>query len=149
LESAQWIARLVAVSGPLVTRVGPDVAAPDEVPTREVVPLLILVTIVATTSVLHGFYAGIARPLPDAAPILEQVACWLAIWAWFAPYAARHRMTLVMDLGMWFFGLWVFLVPYFLFKTQRWKALIPIGAYVLLVLVSNVVAGGVRILVSR
>jgi hypothetical protein len=121
----------------------------DDVPTHEVVPLLILVTIVGTTSVVHGFYAGIARPLPDALPILEQVATWLAIYAWFMPYAARHRMPLILDMGMWFFGLWLFLVPYFLFRTQRWRAFIPIGAYALLVLISSVVATAVRVLVSR
>lgn len=124
-------------------------AVSDDIPTREVVPLLILVTIVGTLNVLQGFYAGIARPLPDGLPVLEQAACWLAVWAWFAAYAARHRVPLVMDLGMFFFGLWLFLVPYFLFKTQRWRALVPIGAYALLVLVSSVVATVVRILVSR
>ena len=124
-------------------------SASSEVPTREVVPLLTLVTIVGTTSVVHGLYAGLDRRLPEALPILEQVACWLAIWAWFAAYAARHRLSLIMDLGMWFFGLWLLLVPYFLFKTQRWKALIPIGAYALLLLASTAVATGVKIIISR
>jgi hypothetical protein len=54
-----------------------------------------------------------------------------------------------MDLGIWFFGLWLFLVPYFLFRTQRWRALIPIGAYALFVVLSGLVGTAVRILVAR
>jgi len=54
-----------------------------------------------------------------------------------------------MDFGWLFIPAWMVVVPYFLFKTQRWRALLPIAAYVLLVIAANGLGLLVRSAVSR
>lgn len=119
-----------------------------EIPFAEVFPILLYVVLAIFTRAAEGLYEGIGRERPDALPWLEQVAVWLTIWAWFHAYARRHRIPLIMDCG-WLLGAWLVVVPYYLFKIQRWRALLPIGAYVLLMIAASAVGTLVRMVVAR
>jgi hypothetical protein len=121
----------------------------DEIPFAEVFPILLYVILAIFTRAAEGLYEGIGRTRPDALPWLEQVAVWLTIWAWFHAYARRHRIALIMDFGWLLIGVWFVVVPYYLFKIQRWRALVPIGAYVLLMIAASAVGTLVRMMVSR
>jgi hypothetical protein len=121
----------------------------DDVPLAEVFPVALLALILVVGGVASGVYQGLERQPPQALPWLQQIGAWLAVWSWFSAYAQRHRLVLILDLGWWFFGLWIALVPYYLFKTQGRRALQPIGAY----LAFNVAVSGLgwlfRAAVSR
>jgi len=121
----------------------------DDIPFAEVFPLLLYVLLFVLTTAAEGLYQGLGRPRPDALPVLEQLATWLTICAWFYAYANRWRIPLIVDFGWLFIGVWMLVVPYFLFKTQRWRALLPIAAYVLLVIAVNGLGSLVRSAVSR
>lgn len=121
----------------------------DDIPFAEVFPILLYVLLFIMTTAAEGLYEGLGRPRPDALPVLEQLATWLTICAWFHAYANRWRIPLIVDFGWLLIGVWMLVVPYFLFKTQRWRALLPIAAYVLLVIAVNGLGSLVRSAVSR
>jgi hypothetical protein len=120
----------------------------DEIPFAELFPILLYVLMVISTTAAAGFYEGIGRKPPAAVPFLEQVAVWVTVWAWFHAYARRHRIPLIMDFGWLLIGAWLLVVPYYLFKIQRWRALRPIGAYVLLMIAASAIGTLVRMAVS-
>jgi hypothetical protein len=122
---------------------------PDDVPFAELFPVLLYVLLITLTTAAEGLYQGIGQPRPAALPMLQQLATWLTIWAWFYAYSSRHRIPLIMDFGWLFIGAWLVVVPYYLFKTQRWRALLPIAAYVLLVLAATALGSLVRLVASR
>jgi hypothetical protein len=115
----------------------PTAPVSEDIPTAEVVPLILFVLLIILERVTDGLYQGLGRPQPDALPFLETLATWVALSAWFSAYAQRYRIALVMDFGWLLIGIWLIAVPYFLFKTQGWRAFVPIGACVALVLVAN------------
>jgi len=121
----------------------------DEIPFAELFPILLYVLLVVSMRTAEGLYAGIGREPPAALPWLEQVTVWVTIWAWFHAFARRHRIPLIMDSGWLLIGAWLVVVPYYLFKIQRWRALVPIGAYVLLMIAASAVGTLVRLAVSR
>jgi hypothetical protein len=121
----------------------------DDIPAAEVFPIGLFVILLTLRGVTAGVYEGLGRPQPEALPFVEQLASWLTLWAWFSAYAYRHRIPLIMDFGWLFFGIWLVVVPYFLFKTQRWRALLPIAAYVFLAVVANGLGFLVRVAVSH
>jgi hypothetical protein len=122
---------------------------PDDIPFAEVFPILLYIVLIVVTTAAEGLYEGLGRSRPHALPILEQLATWLTIWAWFHAYASRHRIPLIMDFGWLFIGIWLVVVPYFLFKTQRRRALLPIAAYLLLAAAASGIGSLVRTAVSR
>jgi hypothetical protein len=121
----------------------------DDVPPEEVFPIVLLVLLVVVGGVSTGLYGGLEQEPPQALPWLQRLATWLAAWSWFSAYAHRHRVPLVVDLGWWFFGLWPLLIPYYLFKTQGRRALLPIGAYLALTLVSSGLGWLIRAAISQ
>jgi hypothetical protein len=44
-------------------------------------------------------------------------------------YAGRHRIALPVDTGWFLLFAWWLLVPYYLFRARRWRALIPLAAF--------------------
>jgi hypothetical protein len=121
----------------------------DEMPFAELFPILLYVLLTILITAADGFYEGIGRQQPAITPWLEQVTVWVTIWAWFHAYARRHRIPLIMDFGWLLMGAWLVVVPYYLYKIQRWRALAPIGAYVLLMIAASAVGTMVRMAVSR
>lgn len=118
-------------------------------PFAELFPILLYVLLTISITAAEGFYQGIGREEPAILPGLEQVTVWVTIWAWFHAYARRHRIPLIMDFGWLFIGAWLVVVPYYLFRIQRWRALAPIGAYVLLMIAASAVGTLVRLAASR
>lgn len=69
---------------------------------------------------------------------------WALGW-WFINDTRKHGVTWVdkyLDMGMFLYIGWFFLVPVYLFKTYRWKALLIIGLLLVLVIIAYV-AGAV------
>jgi len=123
-------------------------ASADDIPFAELFPILLYVLLLTLTTVADGLYDGMGRPRPVALPVLEQLAVATTIWAWFYAYSGRHRIPLIMDFGWLFIGVWLVVVPYYLFRTQRWRALYPIAAYVVLALAVTGLGWLVRLAVS-
>lgn len=54
---------------------------------------------------------------------------WALNW-WFINDARNYAVPWVdkyMDMGMYLYVAWMFIVPYYLFRTRRWKAIYIIG----------------------
>ena len=54
---------------------------------------------------------------------------WMLGW-WFINDSRQHGIKWVdyyMDMGMFLYLTWIVFVPYYLFKTRRWKAIYIIG----------------------
>jgi hypothetical protein len=100
------------------------------------------------TTAAQGLYLGLARSQPAALSILQPLATWLTVWAWFYGYARRNSIALIMDFGWFFAAAWPVVVFYYLFKRQRWRALIPVAAYGLLMVAAMLIGVCVRLAVS-
>lgn len=121
---------------------------PDDIPFGEIFPVLLYVLLFTLTTVAQGLYQGLARPQPAVLWILQPLATWWTVWAWFYAYARRHRIPMIMDLGWLLVGAWPIVVFYYLFKIQRWRALVPVAAYGLLMLTAMMLGWFVRLAVS-
>ena len=104
-------------------------AEPDEVSAAEVVAVCLVCVLTVLESVLPTFYAVGERDYPDALPLLLTLAWASSVWAWLYAYAIRRRVSLPMDAGWFLLFVWWLMVPYYLFRALRWRALIPLVAF--------------------
>ena len=104
----------------------------ERVSAAELVAVCLLAVLTVFTTVLPTFYAVGGRDYPEALPLLQTIAWVSGLWAWLYAYTTRHRIALPLDTGWFLFIAWWFLVPYYLFRASRWRALIPITAFAIL-----------------
>jgi hypothetical protein len=139
------------MTGTVVARAPTPVSAlgaSDDVPFAEIFPILLYVLLLMATTAAQGLYQGLERPQPAALSILQPLATWSTVWAWFYGYARRHRIALIMDFGWLFAAVWPVVVFYYLFKRQRWRALFPAAAYGVLMGAAILLGLFVRLAVS-
>jgi hypothetical protein len=101
----------------------------DAVSPAELMAVCLVCVLTVLESVLPTFYAVGERNYPDALPLLLTVAWASGVWAWLYAYAVRRRLTLPMDAGWFLLFAWWVMVPYYLFRANGWKALIPLAAF--------------------
>lgn len=73
---------------------------------------------------------------------------WGLSW-WFINDSREHGIKWFdkyLDAGMLFYIGWIFLVPYYLFKTRGWKAFFTIGLFIV-VYIGAAIAGAIAYLV--
>ena len=66
------------------------------------------------------------------------IAFGVAISLWVTADARKRRRDLPFDDDSFMFFLWPLLGPVYLWQTRRWRALLTLGWFVLLLLVSSV-----------
>jgi len=62
--------------------------------------------------------------------LVYSLAFYWALGWWFINDARNHGIKWVdnsLDMGMFLYVGWIFLIPYYLFKTRGWKAIYTIG----------------------
>lgn len=84
-------------------------------------------------SMLASALYGFTGEPGGVAGILELIAAYLAsasIALWVHRDAAAQHKPLPYDLASFFFFLWPFAAPVYLFRTRGWRALGPICAFI-------------------
>src|SRR5688500_14704187 len=79
-------------------------------------------------------YAVGGIELPYTIELVSQVAGIWLIWLWFMSDSRDHGVTWPMDMGMFLFAAWIFVIPYHLFKTRRIAGVLPILTFVFVVI---------------
>ena len=82
---------------------------------------------------LDGLYVQLQIEIPGVFDTLSRIALVSLIWWWLRDDSRRLGITWVLDLGMFLFTAWLVILPYHLFKTRGLKGVIPILAYILVV----------------
>lgn len=92
-------------------------------------PLFLWGAFLILTQFMNGFQNAHAT-LFDTPNYLGWLVFYWALGWWFINDSRNHGITWVdryMDMGMFLYIGWIFLVPIYLFKTYGWKAFFIIG----------------------
>jgi len=87
-----------------------------------------------------SLYSSLSIPSSGLFELLSRFAFLWVIWWWLKEDGKQFGSKWVLDLGMFLFIAWIFILPYHLFKTRGVKALIPILAFVLVILSATAAA---------
>jgi len=69
-------------------------------------------------------------PLPAVFEILYPIAFLGVVGWWFAEDCRRTGNSWPLDMGMYLYAAWMFILPYYLFKTRGRKAFVGIVAFI-------------------
>jgi hypothetical protein len=109
-----------------------DRASGDRHDTRDLVdlvPLLLLPLVLVLIEVGHGIYAAQGLASPARLELFHHLGFVAVIWAWFASYVRRHRLSPPLDMG-WFLAVaWWAIVPYYLIRVQGWRGVGAMAAF--------------------
>lgn len=82
------------------------------------------------TQFVATMYAAWQLETPAAFEALYAVAFLWLVWWWLVTDCRATGVTWPMDLGMFLYMGWIFILPYYLFKTRGLKAVIGIASFV-------------------
>lgn len=88
----------------------------------------------------RGVYAAHESQPSDRFQLLTTLGFMALLWYWFAQQMESHRPRLPMDMGVFIVVLWFVLVPYYLWRYERWRGLAKVTALVVLYAASWLVA---------
>jgi len=92
-------------------------------------PLILLCTFLLVAQFMNGITVAPSRYSNNAVLWYSLAFYWAFGW-WFINDSRKHGIPWVdkyMDMGMYLYVAWIFLIPYYLFKTRGWKAIYIIG----------------------
>ena len=95
-------------------------------------PSLLLSGFLSIAQFVNGFTDARTGGYLEIAHFWYALAFYWALGWWFISDSRRHDSAWVdkyMDMGMFLYVGWIFLVPYYLFKTGGLKALYTIGLF--------------------
>lgn len=97
---------------------------------RIIRPSILLSAFLFIAQFINGFNATQVGGASAISNFWYSLAFYWAIGWWFINDSRKHDVKWVdmyMDTGMLLYIAWIFIIPYFLFKTRGWKALYTIG----------------------
>ena len=87
------------------------------------------------TGAAQGVYAAHGEQPSPRFHLVTVLAMMAFLWHWFAEQMRPYRPTFAMDMGVFIVVLWFILMPYYLWRYERWGGLIKClalaGIYVL------------------
>ena len=93
-------------------------------------PAVILFGFAFLTQLATSIYAEQELAPPDVFTFLHPFATlWIICW-WFEEDSKRTGTTWPLDLGMYLYAAWIFIVPYHLIKTRGLRGLFAILAFI-------------------
>lgn len=85
-----------------------------------------LCVFVASTQFAVGWYDMLALELPASFALLRTLGYVYVLGYWLTHDSRQHLFKGICDLGLWLFIAWPVLLPYYLFKTRGWRALLTL-----------------------
>jgi hypothetical protein len=112
--------------------------------TRVSIPLICLSIFLLIVHVANGFYFALAvEPFPGFNHLSSFGLIMLIVW-WLKEDSKNFGLNWVYDMGLFIYLGWIFILPYYLFKTRGIRAFITIfsfiGIYVGTYLIGEVVS---------
>jgi hypothetical protein len=95
------------------------------------------------TGIAQGAYAASEQEPSGRFQLLTKVGFVVILWQWFTRQLTAQRVHWSLDAGVLITLFWLILMPYFLWRYERWRGLLKISA----VVVFHVVSHGAGILV--
>ncbi len=93
-------------------------------------PTALLYIFLVITQAISGIYLSHDVEPPQSFTLLYSLGLlWLMGW-WLQKDSRKHNVKWVMDMGLFLFIAWPFVLLYYLFKTRGVKALLTILAFV-------------------
>lgn len=111
-------------------------------------PLIMLCVFLVIAQLINGlyFYRGVAPS--NAFSLLYSVCFFLLIGWWLKEDNKTYRIKWVYDIGFFLYLAWMFIIPYYLFKTRGIKGFITILSFVGLLLGTYLIGVIVAMLLS-
>lgn len=89
-----------------------------------------LYALVGIAQVASGFYAAVGVDGPPAFGTLYPLALLWAAGLWLRADGRERGVRWVLDMGLFLYIAWPFLMPYYLFKTRGARGLVLVAAFV-------------------
>ncbi|MGB7203408.1 MAG: hypothetical protein WBD16_14265 [Pyrinomonadaceae bacterium] len=93
-------------------------------------PTKVLFLFVFSTQFLATIYAAWQLEAPVVFEVLYRIAFLWLVWWWLVTDCKLTGVTWPMDLGMFLYIGWIFILPYYLFKTRGINAAIGIASFI-------------------
>ena len=101
---------------------------------------LFLVGLLLISSAARGVYSSQGVAPSARFELLERIGLLSFIWFWVRAQCRPYRVAFPMDLGLFLAGLWIFILPHYLWRCERWRGHLKCaaiaGAYVVAYLLS-------------
>ena len=75
----------------------------------------------------EGVYAAREVEPSGRYVLLTTAGLLVLLWYWFSQQVAKHKPRLMMDMGLFIVILWFILVPYYLWRYERWRGLAKVA----------------------
>ena len=97
---------------------------------RAASPTALFWLFVVVTQLVAGLYfAGEIDPPPAYVLLYPLTFLWVIGW-WMRRDCRERGVAWVLDMGLFLYMAWPFVMPYYLFKTRGVRALLTVGAFV-------------------
>ena len=99
-------------------------------------PSLVVLVIVAINQTAAGFYQATGAESPPLSDLLGKISLFWGLGWWIRDDSRKRQFAWVYDLGFFLYLAWPVVTPYYLFKTRGVRALLTIGAFILVIIVA-------------
>jgi hypothetical protein len=111
-------------------------------------PTALLYVFLVITQIVSGFYlASELEPPPSFTLLYALGFLWVVGW-WMLSDSRKHGIGWVLDMGLFLYIAWPFILPYYLLKTRGAKGLLVILGFIGVYIGALVVGGVLYILVT-
>ncbi|MFL6207406.1 MAG: hypothetical protein ACJ74W_01060 [Pyrinomonadaceae bacterium] len=87
---------------------------------------VMLCVFVSSVQFASGWYSMLALELPAPFVLLRALGYVYVLGYWLTHDSRQRQFKGICDLGLWLFIAWPVLLPYYLFKTRGWRALLTL-----------------------
>lgn len=92
-------------------------------------PAILFYAFLFITQTLHGFLSAGYHESSMLYQIIERIGfVWLLCW-WLQHDSRKYQIKWVLDMGLWLWLAWPFILPYYLIKTRGKSAWTPLAVF--------------------
>ena len=84
---------------------------------------ILLVGFFLIHNLTHAVYSAWERDFPGGLRLIFAVSFITLVWYWLTQECRVHGQRFPLDMGLFLLMAWWFLLPYYLWKSQRWRGL--------------------------
>ena len=92
--------------------------------------------------IVYGICGLAERSMPPGAAFLLRFVSLYLTWNWLEQECRPYGQTYPLDMGMFLAAIGFLLIPYYMWRNQRWWGVLKLGALVAMWVAMCVVAGG-------
>ena len=105
---------------------------------------ILLLGFMLVVAIARGAYVSHGAEPSGRFQLVATFGLLALLWFWFSAQLAPYRPSLMFDMGLMLLVFWFVVVPYYMWRYERWRGVAKVaalcGAYVVSIMLSAVVA---------